>query len=184
MADAPFDVAYLVEVSRSRRARRISIRVFPDGHVRLTIPYFVSLAEGQKFFKEHLDWIEKIRAREAAKPPRPAPPPLTKEQLDHFHEKLFGLHKLWMERLGEGVVMFRYRKMKTIWASCHWKKRVITYNTELVRVPERFYEYVVVHEMTHFKAHNHGPQFKALMDARLPNWRLLRKELNTYSLAP
>ena len=29
-------------------------------------------------------------------------------------------------------------------------------------------EYVVVHEYTHFDAHNHGPRFYALMDERLP----------------
>ena len=39
-------------------------------------------------------------------------------------------------------------------------------------------EYVVVHELTHLRAPNHGPAFYALMDARLPGWRQLRRRLN------
>ncbi len=170
-----------MEVSRSRRARRISLRVLPDGHVCLTIPYSASLAEGQKFFDEHLDWIEKMCARAATNPPPPPPPPLTIAEVDVFHEKFFALHKLWMHRIGGGIVDFRYRPMKTIWASCNWKKRLITYNTSLLFIPERFYEYIIIHEMCHLKVHNHGPQFQALMDSYLPSWRALRKELNSYS---
>ena len=53
----------LVEVVR-RRVRRISIRVLPDGHVRLTIPlYHATLAEGQAFLNAHMDWINKVRTR-------------------------------------------------------------------------------------------------------------------------
>ena len=44
--------------------------------------------------------------------------------------------------------------------------------------PRELVEYVVVHELTHLKVHNHGAAFKALMDARLPNWRSLRRRLN------
>lgn len=39
-------------------------------------------------------------------------------------------------------------------------------------------EYVVVHELTHLAAHDHGPLFRALMDERLPDWRERRERLH------
>ena len=45
-------------------------------------------------------------------------------------------------------------------------------------------EYVVVHELTHLRVANHGPEFKALMDERMPDWRERRKALNTAPDAP
>ena len=68
--------------------------------------------------------------------------------------------------------------MKTLWGVCHFSKRQITYARQLALKPRELVEYVVVHELTHLKVHNHGAAFKALMDARLPNWRSLRRRLN------
>ena len=42
----------------------------------------------------------------------------------------------------------------------------------------------LVHELTHFTEKNHSPAFVKLMDERLPRWRELRKELNSFIAAP
>ena len=68
--------------------------------------------------------------------------------------------------------------MKSLWGSCHWRRRRITYNTELALAPRELVEYVVVHELTHLQAHDHGPRFHALMDERLPDWAARRRRLN------
>ena len=70
------------------------------------------------------------------------------------------------------------RRAKSLWGSCNWRKRLITYNSDLAHAPRELVEYVVAHEFAHFKVHNHGPGFYALMDARLPGWRTLRRRLN------
>ena len=64
------------------------------------------------------------------------------------------------------------------------RKRQITYNAELARVPRELVEYVVVHELTHLQAANHGPRFYALMDERLPVWKFLRRKLNKREFEP
>ena len=74
--------------------------------------------------------------------------------------------------------------MKSVWGTCHIRKRQITYNAELARVPRELVEYVVVHELTHLQAANHGPRFYALMDERLPGWKLLRRKLNKREFVP
>ena len=88
------------------------------------------------------------------------------------------LHTLWTARLNEPGVTWKLRRMKTLWGVCHFSKRQITYARQLALKPRELVEYVVVHELTHLKVHNHGAAFKTLMDARLPNWRSLRRRLN------
>ena len=80
--------------------------------------------------------------------------------------------------MGEADVTWKIRRVKSLWGCCHWRRRYITYNAELAHAPRALIEYVVVHEYTHFAVHDHGPRFRALMDARLPDWRFLRRQLN------
>lgn len=88
------------------------------------------------------------------------------------------LHETWADRLGEPATTWKTRRMKTRWGVCDYARRRITYSLMLAGTPRELVEYVVVHELTHLKTHGHGPEFQALMDARLPEWRTLRKRLN------
>ena len=93
------------------------------------------------------------------------------------------MHDLWCARLGEGGVTWRVRALKSLWGSCHIRRRHILYNADLARAPNELLEYVVVHELTHLKVPNHGPRFRALMDERLPGWQRLRRRLNKRDFA-
>src|SRR5688500_20289576 len=42
----------------SRRARRLSVRVYPGGRVEIVVPPSVSAAAVQRFVGSHRDWIE------------------------------------------------------------------------------------------------------------------------------
>lgn len=166
-----------VTVTR-RRARRINLRVTRDGAVHLTVPYFwATLADAEAFLLSKWSWVEKTR-RTALAQPVPAKDPLTAVERDALAVLLADLHGAWCARLGEPDVTWKLRTMKSIWGSCHWRKRHVTYNAELARKSRDLVEYVVVHELTHLQAHDHGPAFQALMDARLPDWRQRRTRLN------
>ena len=160
-----------------KRVRRINIRVSPDGVVHLSIPSWgCTIAEGEAFLRANWKWAVSARAKALAR--RASAPPLTPEQVQAFVALLGRLHADWCARLGELGVTWKLRAMKTLWGSCHFRKRHVTYNRELSRVSEDLVEYVVVHELTHLRVPNHGPAFYALMDARLPGWRQLRRRLN------
>ncbi len=99
-----------------------------------------------------------------------------------LRERLSALIGEWLPRLGEGPVKWSVRDMATEWGSCTKTRRTLRFNLQLAQVPHACVEYVVVHELTHLQVANHGPDFKALMDARMPDWRERRKTLNAFRL--
>ncbi len=74
------------------------------------------------------------------------------------------------------------RKMKTRWGSCSWGRRRITLNSELVKTPPACIEYVILHELAHFKHHDHGPDFYSFISELQPDWKEKRTMLKNYSL--
>ena len=166
-----------VEVVR-KRVRRINLRVDADGGVHLSLPrWWTTLKEAEKFLMDNWSWVQKARSRLAAKGSRDARA-LNSEERGAFAALVADLHGRWCSRLCENGVGWRVRDMKSMWGSCHWRKRIVTYNSELARAPRELVEYVVVHELTHLRAHDHGRGFYALMDERLPGWKDLRRRLS------
>jgi hypothetical protein len=68
------------------------------------------------------------------------------------------------------------RTMKSRWGSCSNRGK-ITLNTELVRLPDKYIEYVITHELCHLKHHNHGVGFYSLLSELFPDWKKTRKEM-------
>ena len=77
-------------------------------------------------------------------------------------------------------------QMKRAWGRCYYTRDVITLNSKLFRMTDDCIDYILLHEMTHFIAHDHGMLFRAIMDKIDPDWRKkegvlrnleLRKEL-------
>lgn len=71
------------------------------------------------------------------------------------------------------------RSMKSRWGSCS-KKGIITLSTELVKLSDKYIEYVIIHELCHLKHHNHGKDYYHLLSELFPEWKKVRKELRGY----
>jgi predicted metal-dependent hydrolase len=71
------------------------------------------------------------------------------------------------------------RTMKSRWGSCS-KKGLITLSTELIKLPDIYIEYVIIHELCHLKHHNHGKEYYNLLSELFPAWKKVRKELREY----
>ena len=95
-----------------------------------------------------------------------------------LHESLPALIQAWEQRLNVHVKGCNLRRMKTRWGTCNHRAKQIRLNTELVTKPSHLLEYVLVHEMVHLIAPNHGPRFVGLMDEYYPSWREARSVLN------
>jgi predicted metal-dependent hydrolase len=89
----------------------------------------------------------------------------------------------WEPLMGVKVERFFVQRMKTRWGSCNHLAGRIRLNTDLARKPRECLEYIIVHEMAHLIESTHNARFVALMDRYLPDWRLLRDELNRFPLA-
>ena len=166
-----------IEVER-KRIRRINVRIGADGVVRLSVPFWwATLAEGEAFVRSKWKWIVETRTKVKARAPV-VRTPVTAEERAALIQVLTELNIKWAVQFVESGVKWKLRSMKSLWGSCHIAQRIIVYNLELARVPRELVEYVVVHELTHLQIPDHGPRFKALMDARLPNWRVLKRRLN------
>ncbi len=63
-------------IRESRRARRLTVRVFHSGRVEVVVPARTSRAAVERFIERHRPWIEKKRAQAQrnAPPPEPFPP--------------------------------------------------------------------------------------------------------------
>ena len=84
----------------------------------------------------------------------------------------------WAMELGRTPSSVTIRAMRTRWGSCTPSTAAIRINPELAARHPRCLSYVVLHEIAHLIEPGHGAGFCAVMDARLPNWRDVRAELN------
>lgn len=65
---------------------------------------------------------------------------------------------------------------RTRFGSCSGKNS-ICFSWRLMDYPELAIDYVVVHELAHIVHKNHGPQFWALVERYLPDYRARRAML-------
>jgi predicted metal-dependent hydrolase len=84
----------------------------------------------------------------------------------------------WAEKLGIKVEYIYLRPMAIKWASCSTNGH-LNFNDELLGIDKILGEYVIVHELLHFRTPNHGPLWKSYMNVYLPNWEKLDNRLKT-----
>lgn len=86
----------------------------------------------------------------------------------------------WATRIGVKIAQVHIREMKQKWASISTKGR-ITLDANLVGIPKRLGEFVIVHELVHLLAPNHGKVFKSFLLAYLPDWEERERQLQKLS---
>lgn len=81
-------------------------------------------------------------------------------------EKMYPLVKKYgIEKPGIDI-----RLMKARWGSALIDKNIILLNTELIKAPKYCIDYVVLHELIHFKYNNHSENFYDMLYALMPDW--------------
>ena len=85
---------------------------------------------------------------------------------------------LWERRTGIRVDRFDILNMNRSWGKCNPDKGKIVFNLQLARKPKEGLDYVILHELCHFRHRNHGKEFVALLDRFMPSWRQARAKLN------
>ena len=93
----------------------------------------------------------------------------------HDAEELRWAVRHWATKIGVRTPQIHMRGMRTKWASLSTVGR-LTLNTELLDLRKDLGEFVIVHELVHLLAPNHGKVFKSFMHAYLPDWE--KRELS------
>lgn len=98
----------------------------------------------------------------------------------HDAEDLRWAVRHWATRIGIKCPQIHLREMRTKWASVSTAGR-LTLNLELLDLPRRIGEFVIVHELVHLLAPNHGKVFKSFMLAYMPDWEEREREMRNNS---
>ena len=69
------------------------------------------------------------------------------------------------------------RDMKTRYGVCNIREKKITFQTHLAVYPLECIDYVIVHELSHFKVCGHGEAFYKEVEKILPDYKLRIKKL-------
>ncbi len=74
------------------------------------------------------------------------------------------------------------KRLSGRWGSCDNDQNVVL-NLFLMQLPWHLIDYVLLHELTHTKAMNHGPDFWSEFEKHLPGAKKLRREIRQYQPA-
>lgn len=86
-------------------------------------------------------------------------------------------------QIGIEINTLALRPMKNKWASCSTNGN-LNFNVELLQLEREIGEYVIVHELLHFHAPNHGKLWKSLMMAYLGDYEDIEVKLKAICASP
>ena len=185
-----------IELNVTRKPiKNLYIRVIPQtGEVRVSAPMSMVDERIAEFAELRYPWIvrqrdriqrartsgldQHIRGTDAIQEGFVWTPELRRRAEQTINEQLPELLPHWSRIIGRQPSHITLRTMSSRWGSCTPRTGRIRLNLQLGLMNPEFLEYVLVHEMTHLWVSGHGSAFQQRMDAYLPEWRHVRRELN------
>lgn len=160
------------ELIRSGR-KTLALEITRDCRVVVRAPRRLSRERIDDFVAGHAGWIarhlEQQRQRQAS-----APPALSRAELDALKAKARALLlprvAYWSQRMGLTPAGVKITSARTRYGSCSGRNS-LCFSCFLANAPEAAVDLVVVHELCHIRVKNHGPDFYALLERTLPDWR-------------
>ena len=154
------------------------IQISTGNRVLVTGPLRASFRSLEIFFALHTEWVEK-KLRYFRQFPNPSiqlSPAEYRQKKERarilVHEKL----AYWNQRYGYRWKRVTIRNQSTRWGSCS-SAGTLSFHAGVIDLPERLQDYLIVHELCHLRALNHGEQFWNLVQKALPDARVLDRQL-------
>jgi len=194
---------FSIEVEQ-KDIKNLHLSVYPpEGRVRIAAPSKMKLDTIRIYAISKLSWIKKQKAKILSQKREAPREYLTKESHYYLGKryllKVIELDTVPVVNLTHNTLELYVRpgstteKRKEIldnWYREHLRKIVIELIAKWekkmklkvgdfgIKKPVECIEYIVVHELVHFKERNHNDKFVAYMNHFLPEWKQLKKELN------
>ena len=165
---------------RSRKARKVSIRIKSPNQVRVAVPDGMSFEKAQQFVQSKVSWIKKNIGKFSSQ--------INLSQysdlIDVKYAKSYLIERLEYLANQHG---FSYRKVsirnqKTRWGSCSVDNN-ISLNIKLIYLPKDLRDYVILHELAHTKIKNHSPYFWSFLSRYISDAKKKDRALKGYSCA-
>ncbi len=173
------------------------IKLLPDLSFKLTIP--LKKSKDKSFEKLLLEkWMQLLEKHK--KSGIKTIKPLNSDSVLVFWEKVFlsdikwdleiylkqCLYEVWLPIMNKVSLdlwinynKFYVKNLKTKWGSCSWIQNISIW-LNLVHLPIKFLNYVIIHECCHLKEKNHGKNFWNLVEKYCLDYKEIRKELKKY----
>ena len=96
--------------------------------------------------------------------------------------KLPSIVEKWESIIGVKANEVNIKNMRTRWGTCNTETKRVWINLQLAKKPVECLEYIVIHELVHLREKNHTKAFVEQMDKYMPDWRVVKDELNSFIL--
>lgn len=166
-------------IKKSIRAKHIRLFIHPDGSCVVTAPQCMSDEAIQKivstksqWIRDTLDYVKTHRGNLYIKSSRKDYIQY-KELAREIAERRLTYFNTFYGFQYRGISI---RNQKTRWGSCS-RKGNLNFNYKIALLPEKFADYIIVHELCHTKEFNHSRKFWNLVAQTIPDYKDIRKEL-------
>lgn len=172
------DITY--SVRRNNRAKRFSITVYPDGRVAVTIPRRGSERGAHRYIRKYAEWVE--RQLEHIDTEDRIILDCTGSRAEYLSYKeeardyITDLVEEYAAAYGFDYGRISIRNQRSRWGSCSSKGN-LSFNYQILFLPEYMQRYIIVHEICHLRELNHSHRFWALVQQEIPNYPDIVAEL-------
>ena len=175
------DLPTPIRLTKSPRAKILSIKIEPFKPVKLTIPKRISYRTAKKFLLSQIKWVKKSIAKmEKYEQEQKITqlPPIDKNyakttlttRLNYLAQKYnFTYNRVFI------------KNQRTLWGSCSPANN-INLNMNLIRLSQELIDYVILHELVHTVIKSHGKKFWKKLDKFVGNAKALDKQLRKHKL--
>lgn len=160
------------ELIRSGR-KTLALEITRDCRVLVRAPRRASRTAIEAFVSSHSAWIavhlERQRQWAVSAPPEP-----TAAEIEALKARARTILPpkidFWSRKMGVTPTGFKVTTAQKRYGSCSGRNS-LCFSCYLMRYPEAAIDLVVVHELCHIRVKNHGPDFYALLERYLPDWK-------------
>jgi len=101
-----------------------------------------------------------------------------KEYAEQILNDLIIRYQFALKKYNIKIPKLEIRQMKSRWGSCIPSSNKVIFNLNLIKTPMCCIEYVVLHELSHFKYQNHSKNFYNFITIFMPDWKERKKILD------
>lgn len=165
-------------IRRSRKAKRILLKVEHDGAVEVVMPWWVAKRHGEAFLQRRLLWITRVREKQQKWRERLSARTVDEKKLRAAAKEFFEREvRQFAQQLGIDnfrVVISHFRRQ---WGSCSKRTGRLAFSWRLMLAPEAVARYVAAHEAAHLMHANHSPAFWRMVESLMPEFKKHRRWL-------